>query len=87
MIFFNGKAENRTTQKSSHGQKICLHAEKKINVQLFIRISKTINGKAAPFYYCGKVDFVDWEGEKPITVKWRLQSEVPMHLRTAFKIP
>jgi hypothetical protein len=84
---FQWQSQNRTTQKSNHGQRIRLHAEKEVNVQLYIRASKTINGRAAPFYYCGKVDFVSWEGEKPITVKWRLQNEVPGHLRLTFKIP
>ena len=59
---FQWQSQNRTTQKSSYGQKICQHAKNKINVQLYIRASKKINGRAAPFYYCGKVDFVSWEG-------------------------
>ncbi len=84
---FQWQSQNRTTQKSSYGQKICQHAKNKINVQLYIRVNNKINGRAAPFYYCGKVDFVSWEGEQPITVKWRLQNEVPGHLRLTFKIP
>ena len=83
---FQWQSQNRTTQQSNHGQKIHSHAEKKINLQLFVRVGKLFDGRAAPFYYCGKVDFMDWEGEKPITVRWRLQNEVPGHLRNTFKI-
>jgi superfamily II DNA or RNA helicase/diadenosine tetraphosphate (Ap4A) HIT family hydrolase len=83
---FRWQSQNRTAQKSNHGQKIRSHSEKKINIQLFVRGGKLFNGKAAPFYYCGMVDFMDWEGEKPITVKWRLQNEIPKHLHNIFKI-
>jgi superfamily II DNA or RNA helicase/diadenosine tetraphosphate (Ap4A) HIT family hydrolase len=83
---FQWQSQNRTSQQSNHGQKIRFHAEKKINFQLFVRGGKLFNGKAAPFYYCGMVDFMDWEEEKPITVRWRLQNEVPKHLHNTLKI-
>jgi predicted nucleotidyltransferase component of viral defense system len=34
-------------------------------------------GGSAPFVYCGEVRFVEWEGEAPITVRWRLGEGVP----------
>ncbi len=50
-------------------------------VHLFIRKTGKINGgKAAPFIYCGDVAFVDWEGEKPITVRWQVPEVVPQKL-------
>ena len=30
-----------------------------------------------PFTYCGDLEFVTWEGEKPITVWWRMKEAVP----------
>jgi hypothetical protein len=29
---------------------------------------------------------VDWRGEKPITVQWKLETPVPEHLRRLFKV-
>jgi len=40
-------------------------------------MSKIPGGGSAPFVYCGDVDFVDWEGERPITVQWRLPERFP----------
>jgi hypothetical protein len=39
------------------------------------------DGKAAPFVYCGPVVFESWDGEKPITVRWKLSESVPPSLR------
>jgi len=46
--------------------------------------SKKLKGDAAPFVYCGPVSFESWEGEKPITVRWRLNQELPERLRAEF---
>ena len=71
------RSQNRTTQESTHGQKIKFHDEKEIKVHLLIRKKKVENGKASPFTYCGEVSYVSWENEKPITVKWKLSEPVP----------
>jgi hypothetical protein len=34
---------------------------------------KRANSTAAPFFYCGELVFERWEGERPITVWWRLK--------------
>lgn len=70
---FEWKSQNRHKQGSKHGQAIRNHADRNIPVHLLARKSGKIGGKAAPFIYCGEVDFVDWRGEKPITVQWRLK--------------
>lgn len=56
------------------------------SVHLFIRPTKLRGGGAAPFVYCGVPQFVDWRGEKPITVQWKLETPVPEHLRRLFKV-
>ncbi len=76
------QSQNRTAQGSGAGIAIREHRERGIEVHLFVRRqSKTNAGKAAPFIYCGTVDFVRWEGDRPITVTWRLSREVPERLR------
>jgi hypothetical protein len=58
------------------------HKAQGIPIHLFVRkTSKIPGGGSAPFIYCGDVDFIDWEGEKPITVRWQLPEEVPQKHR------
>jgi hypothetical protein len=71
---FEWKSQNRHTQASTAGQAIRHHRERGITVHLFVRKRGKVGSTAAPFVYCGEVDFVDWEGERPITVRWRLRS-------------
>ena len=75
---FLWQSQNRTTQVSLHGQDISQHVDRGIVVHLFVRAqSKTAHGRAAPFVYCGDVDFVSWQGDQPITVTWQLRETMP----------
>ena len=75
---FEWQSQNRTSQQSADGQDIREHAERGFAVHLFVRgQKKTPRGGAAPFIYCGDVRFVEWQNEKPITVRWKLPAEVP----------
>jgi hypothetical protein len=56
-------------------------------VHLFVRRRKKIANQPAPFVYCGPVEFVDWEHDAPITVRWRLPQPVPESLREALCAP
>jgi superfamily II DNA or RNA helicase/diadenosine tetraphosphate (Ap4A) HIT family hydrolase len=77
---FEWKSQNRHTQESSAGQAIRNHEGRGLPVHLLVRKSGRIGGKGAPFIYCGDVAFVDWEGEKPITVRWRLRTPLTPRL-------
>jgi hypothetical protein len=55
------------------------HLARKIAVHLFVRAEKKRGAPSAPLVYCGPVTFVDWVGDSPITVRWRLES--PLHDR------
>ncbi len=83
---FEWKSQNRTTQASPAGQAICKHAEHGTPVHLFLRKTGKIKGKAAPFIYCGQVDFVEWQGEKPITVQWRLREPLSDRLARLMEV-
>ena len=85
---FQWQSQNRTKQESKHGSLIREHFATGVRVQLFVRAEKTLaGGGAAPFVYCGPVTFVDWEGEKPITVRWRLDQPLTERLATEFDAP
>lgn len=85
---FQWQSQNKARRSSKTGESIRDHRKLGIEVLLFIRQrSKASNGKASPFVYCGSVDFVDWNGDKPITVKWRLREEVPARIRSDLRVP
>ncbi len=85
---FEWQSQNRTTQAGIHGRLLRDHVASGVAVHLFIRKeSKRADGRAAPFVYCGPVTFVDWEGEKPITIRWRLGAEVPKTMRALLGVP
>lgn len=77
---FQWQSQNRTTQQGKHGQLISRHEEQGASVHLLIRSSKRAGVRAAPFIYCGEVSFLEWEGERPITVRWELPEAVPRGL-------
>ena len=82
---FQWVSQNQQAQGGKAGQALRNHKERGIQVHLFVRATrKTQRGKAAPFIYCGDLDFVDWEGSKPITIRWQLQEQVPDYLHRSF---
>ena len=84
---FHWTSQNQTKQDSKHGRLIQDHHNKDVAIHLFIRKLKVLDGKAAPFVYCGRVDYESWEGEQPISVIWRLRESVPPSLRPVFDVP
>ena len=84
---FQWQSQNKTKQESKHGQLICDHRQAGVDVHLFVRKRKVLDGKAAPFVYCGSVDFESWEGEQPISVKWGLREPVPAALCATLDVP
>ena len=84
---FRWQSQNRTKRESKHGRMIRDNRAAGTMVHLFVRRRKVMNGKAAPFIYCGPVDFVRWEGEAPITVDWELRNPVPKSLWETLKVP
>ncbi len=73
---FQWQSQNRTPQKGKVGQAIRDHRKQGIQVHLFVRRAGKVDQRAAPFTYCGELDFLSWEGEKPITVIWKLRDKL-----------
>jgi superfamily II DNA or RNA helicase/HKD family nuclease len=84
---FEWQSQNRTRRESNAGKDLKFHAERGITIHLFIRKQPKIEGKGAPFVYCGPLEFIDWEGDQPITVRWRLSEAVPDSLWPVFRPP
>ena len=83
---FQWQSQNRTTQAGKPGQELRHHQERGTEVHLFVRKEKKRGQRAAPFTYCGEVDFTDWSGEKPITIRWHLREAVPERLHDALRV-
>lgn len=82
---FQWVSQNRQRQDTPAGRKIREHQTLGVRVHLFVRQErKKPDGTAAPFFYCGQLDFVEWEGEQPITVRWRLKEALPPQLAQRF---
>lgn len=79
-------SQNKASPESRDGR-IISGAETGYAIHLFVRSSKKRGQVAAPFTYCGDVEFVAWEGSRPITVEWHLASPVPEHLKRVWEVP
>jgi hypothetical protein len=84
---FQWQSQNQTKQSSGVGQAIRHHRERGIEVYLFVRRHPKSGGRATPFVYCGQLEFVDWDGEQPITVRWRLSNPLSDRLQELFLFP
>lgn len=82
---FSWQSQNRTRQRSKHGEMIRDHRALGLHIHLLVRKTKKIGSKPAPFIYCGEVDFGAWSGGTPINVTWRLREAVPPMLLSQLK--
>jgi len=84
---FAWQSQRRTKQDSKHGQLLRNHSARGQRVHLFIRPTKKTGSKPTSFVYCGEVDFISWEGEAPISIRWRLRTAVPANLHRVLSVP
>jgi superfamily II DNA or RNA helicase len=82
--YFQWQTPNSTSQNTERGQNIIYNKQRGINLHLFVRKYREIDGKNEPFIYIGKGETVHFEGEKPITVQIKLDNEIPPTLYTEF---
>ena len=81
---FQWQSPNATTQTSERGKNIIANKDREINLHLFLRKYKQIDGSVQPYIYIGKGDVIEYYGEKPITVLMKLHQEVPAGLYMEF---
>jgi superfamily II DNA or RNA helicase/diadenosine tetraphosphate (Ap4A) HIT family hydrolase/HKD family nuclease len=84
---FQWQSQNRQHRGGAVEQKMARHVELGIPVHLFVRRTAKVDGRATPFLYCGTCEFVDWEGDRPITVRWRLAAPIPERWREPLAVP
>ena len=81
---FQWQSVNSTAQESERGKDIIFNKQRGINLHLFIRKYREIDGKTEPYIYIGKGNVIHFEGNKPITVKMELEHEVPASIYMEF---
>lgn len=82
--YFQWQTPNNTAQSSERGINIIFNEKQGVNLHAFVRKYKEIDGIVQSYIYIGKGDVVEYSGEKPITVKMKLQNEMPVSLYTEF---
>ncbi len=73
---FQWQSPNSTSQGSERGKNIIKNKERNISLHLFVRKFKEIDGKIEPYIYIGKMNTIQYEGNKPITIVAELEHEV-----------
>src|SRR5215203_6037146 len=74
---FRWQSQNRTARDSKMGRLLENHRAEGTAVHLFVRPTGKVAGKTQAFIYCGELEFDRWEGDRPITVWWKLRNPVP----------
>lgn len=78
-------SQPKTYHESSVGQMFIRHKEKNIKVHIFARKYAFMNNsKTNPFIYLGKADYYKSYGDKPMTLLWKLEKEIPYSLIKEF---
>ena len=55
-----------------------------VNLHLFVRKYEEIDRVVQPYVYIGKGNTIEFEGERPITVKLELEHKMPERLYVEF---
>lgn len=84
--YFQWQTPNSTSQNTERGKGITFNEERGVKLHLFVRKYREIDGKTEPYIYIGNGNTVEYTGEKPITVKIKLEHEIPANLYKEFTI-
>ena len=75
---FHWESQSRTTLSSPTGQRYVTQRDTGSNVLIFMRPQRTGTvAKAAPYLLLGMADYVQHQGEKPISITWKLRRPMP----------
>jgi len=83
---FHWQSQNSTDPKSGKGNGIIEHEKNGSNVYLFVRKNKLEGKIAAPFIYCGALNYERYTGAKPMSVIWRLIDPLTDNLFDYYKL-
>ena len=74
-------SQPKTFHESSVGQMFIKHRENGMKVHIFARKYAFMDGnKTNPFIYLGNADYYSSHGDKPMTILWKLKTNIPQQL-------
>jgi superfamily II DNA or RNA helicase/HKD family nuclease len=74
---FHWESQSGTREDGPTGQRYVHHRELGTSVLLFVRRSRSAEGRTSPYVFLGPVDYVSHAGEKPMGIVWRLRRSMP----------
>lgn len=83
---FHWQSQNSASPQSGKGKKVIEHESNGSNIYLFVRKFKLEGKTAAPFFYCGRLIYINHNGEKPINIDWSLEKPLTKELFEYFKM-
>ena len=69
---FHWQSQNAASPASKRGQEIINHTKLGIAIHMFVRDTKLVGGKAAPFIYRGKASYQAHTGSNPMSVTFNV---------------
>jgi superfamily II DNA or RNA helicase len=84
---FHWQSQSVTREMSETGQRYIHHAARGSHVLLFVRDSlKDGRGETAPYTFLGPATYVSHEGERPMSITWRLHHPMPHEMFEEMKV-
>jgi len=74
---FHWESQSTTTAASPTGQRYIHHAARGSRVLLFVREQRNQGSVTEPFVCLGFARYESHEGERPMTIRWRLERQIP----------
>ena len=78
---FHWQSQNQTAATSEKGKSYIMQKEREKAILLFVRESKSdADGFTKGYVFVGPVNFVEYWGSKPMSIKWKLEKNLPHFL-------
>lgn len=74
---FHWESQNAAGPETAVGRRYIEHAARGSTVLLFVRESRTAEGRTSPYLCCGPVEYVSHESARPMRITWRLLTPMP----------
>lgn len=74
------ETQNKTSQSSETGKDLIHNKSRGIHLHMFLRKAKQIGNQKLDYMYIGEVNSLEYEGEKPITIKMEIIDPIPQHI-------
>lgn len=77
---FHWQTQSRISEETNTAKRYIHHRQTENRIALFVREYKEENNYTSPFVFLGEAEYVKHEGNKPMSIVWRLREEMPPEL-------